>query len=202
MRAEFKVGDKDFTPQLLQDEAGNPEFIFAVGQVPEASIIVRQARELGLRQPIFGGAASVDNTLITNAGPAMPKAAWAVGWRALFLDSRPPRHGQVQRGVGQDEPERAEGPAESVRRHGLHRGPRHRRGHAPSRPRPHAREVHRRAGTIENYRISEIATPRTFSRLASHRQSAQQMMVVIAGHWVPLRWDPLRESEVLADYKK
>jgi hypothetical protein len=29
-----------------------------------------------------------------------------------------------------------------------------------------------------------------------------QMMIVANQHWVPLRFDPTRESEILAEYKK
>src|ERR1700722_506153 len=38
MRAQFKVGDKDFTSQLIQVKAAHPELIMVTGQTPEASI--------------------------------------------------------------------------------------------------------------------------------------------------------------------
>jgi branched-chain amino acid transport system substrate-binding protein len=86
LRVEFKVGDKDFTPQLLKIKEANPEVIMTLGHVTEASIIVRQARELGLRQPIFGSGAMVDNALIANAGYAAEgfMGGWLTG---VFLDS-------------------------------------------------------------------------------------------------------------------
>jgi len=68
MRAEFKVGDKDFTPQLLQAKAANPDIIIALAQVPEVSILLRQARELGIKQTIMGSPAAVDNGVIAGAG--------------------------------------------------------------------------------------------------------------------------------------
>jgi branched-chain amino acid transport system substrate-binding protein len=58
-------------------------------ETPEASIIVRQARELGLRQPIFVGTASVDNALVANDGYAAEGVigAWPL---PLFPDSDDP----------------------------------------------------------------------------------------------------------------
>ena len=89
LRVEFKVGDKDFTPQLLKIKEANPEVIFSFGHVTEASIFVRQARELGLRQPFFGSGAMVDNALIANAGYAAEgfMGGWLTG---LFLNSAHP----------------------------------------------------------------------------------------------------------------
>jgi hypothetical protein len=55
--------------------------------------------------------------------------------------------------------------------------------------------------SLQNYRVSEIATPRSFTNWHHIGNLRQTIMVVIAGHWVPLRWDPLRESEVLINYK-
>ena len=77
-RAEFKVGDKDFTPQILKMKQLNPDIVLAIGQTPEVSIIIRQMRDLGLKTPIYGGAAAVDNRL--SSMPAFPpKVIWAAG---------------------------------------------------------------------------------------------------------------------------
>jgi branched-chain amino acid transport system substrate-binding protein len=201
MRAEFKVGDKDFTPQLLQVKQSDADFIFVVGQVPEASIIIRQAREVGLRQPIQVAPSSVDNTLIANLGPNAEGVLglWGAG---AFLDSGHPDMVKFRESWAKMNPNAPKGRpnlfdvwgytevyviAEALRRAG----------------RDLTREKFIDAlESIQDYRVSEIATPRTFTKWHHIGNLRQQVMVVIAGHWVPLRWDPLRESEVLANYKK
>jgi branched-chain amino acid transport system substrate-binding protein len=200
MRAEFKVGDKDFTPQLLKVKESNADFIFVVGQTPEASIIVRQARELGLRQPIQVAPSSVDNALIANLGPDGEGilGLWGAG---AFLDSRNPDMVKFRESWAKMNPNSPKGRpnlfdvwgytevyviAEALRKAG----------------RDLTREKFIDAlESLQNYRVSEIATPRSFTNWHHIGNLRQTIMVVIAGHWVPLRWDPLRESEVLINYK-
>ena len=69
-RAEFNIGDKDFTPQLLEMQQANPQVIAFFGNPAEAAIALRQAKELGLAQPFFVGTNMVDQGLLTAAGPA------------------------------------------------------------------------------------------------------------------------------------
>lgn len=201
MRAEFKVGDKDFTPQLLQVKQANPELLFAIGQVPEVSILIRQARELGLRQPIMVAPSSVDNTLITNLGPNAEGllGLWGAG---AFLDSGNPDMAKFREAWAKLNPSAPKGRpnlfdvwgytevyviAEALKKAG----------------RDLTREKFIGAlEQIKDYRVSEIATPRTFTNWHHIGNLTQQIMIVVAGHWVPLKWSPLRESEVLANYKK
>jgi branched-chain amino acid transport system substrate-binding protein len=201
MRAEFKVGDKDFTPQLLQVKQSDPDFIFAVGQVPEASIIVRQARELGLRQPIMVAPSSVDNTLIANLGINAEGVLglWGAG---AFLDSGNPDMVKFREAWAKMNPNAPKGRpnlfdvwgytevyviAEALKMAG----------------RDLTREKFIDAlEAIKDYRVSEIATQRTFTKWHHIGNLTQQAMVVVGQHWVPLRWDPRRASEVLDDYKK
>lgn len=201
MRAEFKVGDKDFTPQLLQAKQSDPDFIFAVGQVPEASIIVRQARELGLRQPIMVAPSSVDNTLITNLG-ANAEGVLGLWGAGAFLDSGNPDMAKFREAWAKMNPNAPKGRpnlfdvwgytevyviAEALKRAG----------------RDLTREKFIDAlESIKDYRVSEIATPRTFTSWHHIGNLTQQAMVVIGQHWVPLRWDPRHASEVLENYKK
>jgi branched-chain amino acid transport system substrate-binding protein len=56
--------------------------------------------------------------------------------------------------------------------------------------------------TIENYKVSEIATPRTFTKWHHIGNFRMQYMVVLGQHFVPVRFDPHRESEILKEYKK
>lgn len=201
MRAEFKVGDKDFTPQLLQVKASNPELIMVAGQTPEVSIIVRQARELGLHQPIFIGAAAVDNAVIANDGYA---AEGIVGpWPLpLFPDSDEPDMVKFREAWSKLNPNAPKGRpnlfdvyaygdtyviAEALKRAG----------------RDLTREKFVDAlEAMKDYRISGVATPRTFTTHEHIGNNTLRMLVVIGQHWVPLGWQPSRPSELMSEFQK
>ena len=51
----FSEGDKDFRAQLTAVKAAGVDAIFVPGYYTEAALIVRQARDLGLKVPFFGG---------------------------------------------------------------------------------------------------------------------------------------------------
>lgn len=51
----YSSGDKDFRAPLTSIRGTNPDVIFVPGYYTEVSLIVRQARELGLNVPILGG---------------------------------------------------------------------------------------------------------------------------------------------------
>ncbi|MDD3899077.1 MAG: ABC transporter substrate-binding protein [Syntrophomonadaceae bacterium] len=51
----YNTGDKDFSAQLTQIKAKNPDIIFAPGNFLECGILVAKARELGITVPILGG---------------------------------------------------------------------------------------------------------------------------------------------------
>jgi branched-chain amino acid transport system substrate-binding protein len=51
----YSSGDGDFRAILTQVRSEKPDVVFATGYYPEAAIIVRQARELGMKMPILGG---------------------------------------------------------------------------------------------------------------------------------------------------
>jgi branched-chain amino acid transport system substrate-binding protein len=59
----YSSGDADFRAILTQVRAQKPDAIFATGYYPEAAIIVRQARELGMHMPILGGDGWVGDAL-------------------------------------------------------------------------------------------------------------------------------------------
>jgi branched-chain amino acid transport system substrate-binding protein len=59
----YSSGDADFRAVLTQVRAQKPDAIFATGYYPEAAIIVRQARELGMTMPILGGDGWVGDAL-------------------------------------------------------------------------------------------------------------------------------------------
>jgi branched-chain amino acid transport system substrate-binding protein len=51
----YSSGDKDFRAALTSIRASNPDVIFIPGYYGEVSLIVRQARELGITVPLLGG---------------------------------------------------------------------------------------------------------------------------------------------------
>ena len=52
---KYNGGDKDFKAQLTAIKAANPDAIFVPGYYTEAGLIVLQARQLGIKVPLFGG---------------------------------------------------------------------------------------------------------------------------------------------------
>ena len=51
----YSTGDKDFHAPLTSIKGANPDVIYVPGYYTEVSLIVRQARELGIECPILGG---------------------------------------------------------------------------------------------------------------------------------------------------
>jgi branched-chain amino acid transport system substrate-binding protein len=51
----YTTGDADFKAVLTQVRSQKPDAVFVTGYYPEAAIIVRQARELGMTMPMLGG---------------------------------------------------------------------------------------------------------------------------------------------------
>jgi branched-chain amino acid transport system substrate-binding protein len=59
----YSSGDADFRAILTQVRAQKPDAVFVTGYYPEAAIIVRQARELGMTMPLLGGDGWVGDSL-------------------------------------------------------------------------------------------------------------------------------------------
>lgn len=53
--ANYNTGDQDFTAQLTNIKAKNPDVIFAPGNFTESALIMKQAKELGITAPFLGG---------------------------------------------------------------------------------------------------------------------------------------------------
>jgi branched-chain amino acid transport system substrate-binding protein len=199
-RAEFKLGDKDFTPQLLQAKGADPEIIVLDTAAPEAAIIIRQARELGIRQPFFGGGATVDNALIAADGYAAEglMGPWSV---PLFPDSQDPAMTKFREAWTKLNPNPPKGRpnlfdlwsygdtydiAEALRRAG------------PDLTREKMVDA---LETLNAYRVSDVASPRTFTNWHHIGNFQTHIMVVLGQHWVPLAWTPSHPSEILNDLK-
>jgi len=59
----YSSGDGDFRAVLTQIRSQKPDVVFVTGYYPEAAIIARQARELGMNMPLLGGDGWVGDAL-------------------------------------------------------------------------------------------------------------------------------------------
>jgi branched-chain amino acid transport system substrate-binding protein len=59
----YSSGDADFRAPLTQIRSQKPDVVFVTGYYPEAAIIIRQARELGMKMPLLGGDGWVGDSL-------------------------------------------------------------------------------------------------------------------------------------------
>jgi branched-chain amino acid transport system substrate-binding protein len=73
----FSEGDKDFRAQLTAVKAANAEAIFVPSYYTEGALIVRQARDLGITVPIFGGDGWEAPQLLEIGGAAMEGAFYS-----------------------------------------------------------------------------------------------------------------------------
>lgn len=53
--ANYNTGDQDFSAQLTNIKAKQPDVIFAPGNFTESALVISQARKLGITCPIIGG---------------------------------------------------------------------------------------------------------------------------------------------------
>jgi branched-chain amino acid transport system substrate-binding protein len=69
-KVTFQAGDKDFQATLSKIKSEDFDAIVMPGYYSETGLITKQARELGLKQPILGGDGFADPTFIELAGDA------------------------------------------------------------------------------------------------------------------------------------
>ena len=67
----YSEGDKDFRAQLTAVKASDVDAVFVPGYYTESALLVRQARELGLAMPFFGGDGWEDEQLLKIGGDAL-----------------------------------------------------------------------------------------------------------------------------------
>ena len=68
---KYNEGDKDFRAQLTAIKAANVDAVFIPGYYTEAALIARQARNLGITQPLFGGDGWESEKLLEIGGDAL-----------------------------------------------------------------------------------------------------------------------------------
>ena len=71
LEQKYAEGDKDFKAQLTAIKATAPDAIFVPGYYTEAALICKQARDLGLTIPLFGGDGWEAPELISIGGAAV-----------------------------------------------------------------------------------------------------------------------------------
>ncbi|MGE5581942.1 MAG: ABC transporter substrate-binding protein [Bacillota bacterium] len=77
---KIKDGDKDFSAQITNIKAKNPDIIFFSGYYTEGSLIMKEARKQGLKINLFGGDGLYSPTLITLGGGAIEGSMVYVGF--------------------------------------------------------------------------------------------------------------------------
>jgi branched-chain amino acid transport system substrate-binding protein len=199
-RAEFNINDKDFTSQLITAQKANPDVIAFFGNPAEAAIAMRQARELGLKQPFFVGSNMVDPSLITAARnnaegvtgfsliPYLPGSnapemkQWEANWRKEYPNAPAGRPNNFDLLAYGDMHVLAEG----MRRAGKDLT---------------TDSLIKGLEGIQNYRIGPVATPRTFSNKHHIGNLTLVPMQVKGGEWQPVTWTSKRESDILSRYQ-
>lgn len=80
----YKVGDTDFSGQLVAIRNSNAQIVVNCGHYPEASVILRQARELGVKAIFIGDTAQANPSVWERAGAAADN--WLFNWYSpVFL---------------------------------------------------------------------------------------------------------------------
>ena len=67
----YNTGDTDFSAQLQNLKAKNPDAIFAPGDYTESAMAIKQARDLGIQTPFLGGDTYEIQAFIDVGGPAV-----------------------------------------------------------------------------------------------------------------------------------
>jgi branched-chain amino acid transport system substrate-binding protein len=200
-RVLFNITDRDFTPQLLELKQANPDAILLSSHPSAGAIILRQARELGLTQPFFGGGTMADNSVPANAKSAAEglTAGWTV---PLFMGSKHPDM------VKFDSAWRAEYPNMPTGRPNVFDVMGYGDAYVIA-------EALKRAGrdltvdklitaleSLRDYRVSGVATPRTFTSDNHIGNMRLQILQVKNGEWIPVEWEAQHPSDILKNLKK
>ena len=199
-RTEFNIGDKDFTPQLLEIQAANPQVIAIFGNPAEAAIAMRQAKELGMNQPFFVGSNMVDQGLLSAAKqsaegtsgfaliPLLPTSSnpemqsWLAKWKQEYPNLPVGRPNTFDLLAYAD----MYVLADALKRAG--------------RDLSTEKLIDALEATKE-YRVGSIATPRTFTKKHHIGNLRLQAMQVKDGEWQPVAFEGKHESDILKRYE-
>ncbi|HHY47290.1 MAG TPA: ABC transporter substrate-binding protein [Firmicutes bacterium] len=76
----LRTGDQDFSAQLTAIKNSNPDLIYMPNYYQEIALAARQARDLGLKQPILSGDGADAPELIQIGGPAVEGLMHTAFW--------------------------------------------------------------------------------------------------------------------------
>ena len=199
-RAEFNIGDKDFTPQLLEIQGADPQVIAIFGNPAEAAIAMRQAKELGMNQPFFVGPTMVDQGLLSAAKQSAEGASGFALIPLLPTSSNP----EMKSWLAKWKQEYPNLPAGRPNTFDL-------LAYADIFV---VADALKRAGkdlttdkliaaleATHEYRVGAIATPRSFTKKHHIGNLRLQAMQVKNGEWEPVPFEGKRESEILKRYE-
>jgi branched-chain amino acid transport system substrate-binding protein len=199
-RAEFNIGDKDFTPQLLDIQGADPQVIAIFGNPAEAAIAMRQAKELGMNASFFVGSNMVDQGLLSAAKqsaegtsgfaliPLLPTSsnpemqAWLAKWKLEYPNLPAGRPNTFDLLSYAD----IYVLADAIKRAGKDL------------------TTDKLIGALETtneYRVGAIATPRTFTNKHHIGNLRLQAMQVKNGEWQPVAFEGKHESDILKRYQ-
>jgi branched-chain amino acid transport system substrate-binding protein len=82
----FSEGDKDFRAQLTAVKSAGVDAVFVPSYYTEAALIVRQARDLGITVPFFGGDGWEDEQLLKIGGEALNGCYYSTHFSAENTD--------------------------------------------------------------------------------------------------------------------
>lgn len=96
-------GDKDFKSVLTSVREKAPELIFFGGIYPEMGLLVRQAKELGIKAPFMSGDGSIDPKFIEIAGAQAAEGTYLtfspdpkhIPTAATFIDRYKVKYGEI-----------------------------------------------------------------------------------------------------------
>jgi len=83
----YNTGDTDFTAQVTQILALNPDVVFAPGNFTESALVIRQARDLGISQPFLGGDTWETPEFIMVGADRVEGALFSTKFAAEFADN-------------------------------------------------------------------------------------------------------------------
>jgi len=199
-RVEFNIGDKDFTPQLLEVKKSGAQVIAFFGNPAEAAIAMRQARELGIDQKFFVGATMVDKAF---TAAAKENAEGATGFSLIpFLPGT--KNAELQAWEAKWKKEYPNLPvgrpnvfdvmaytdmyviAEAIKKAG---------------PDLTTKSLIAGLEQIKDFSQSALASPITFTNKHHIGNLTLTVMEVKDGQWQPIGWKPSRPSEILKRYE-
>ncbi len=84
----YSAGDMDFKAQLAQMRGSRPDVIYVPGYYTEVGLIAKQARDLGMKQPLLGGDGWDSSQLYSIGGSALDGCYFSDHYSAESKDPR------------------------------------------------------------------------------------------------------------------